>query len=52
MYKISIAKERPQLDDQVSKFYKKLIKSCWDDDPEKRPTFTKIIDDLKQIQYE
>ena len=47
MYAISIAKSRPQLDGRVSAFYRNLIRSCWDDDPGKRPTFAKIIEDLE-----
>ena len=52
MYTISFAKKRPQLNGQVSSFYKNLISSCWDNDPEKRPTFSEIIEDLMQFQHE
>ena len=27
--------------------YKELIEKCWSQDPEERPTFTEIVDELK-----
>ena len=42
---------RPELDDTVPIAYRELIESCWNQDPEKRPTFKNIIDELKSDKF-
>lgn len=39
--------KRPILSSLIPKIYRKLIDSCWDDDPKKRPTFEDIVNDLR-----
>lgn len=47
MYKISVSKYRPHLDDSISPAFKNLIEKCWDENPDHRPTFDEILNDLK-----
>lgn len=49
-YKIlNMAKEgyRPKFNKKVKKCYRKLVESCWAEDPSKRPTFDEIVHILK-----
>lgn len=39
--------KRPDLPNSIPKCYKELITKCWDQDPEKRPTFAQIVESLK-----
>ena len=39
--------ERPLIDGDVDDHYRNLIESCWSQNPEKRPTFGEIVDELK-----
>jgi len=39
---------RPDLPQGRSTFWSDLLQRCWHQDPEKRPKFTEIYDDLKQ----
>ena len=39
---------RPDIPSYVPPCYKKLIESCWDSDPSKRPTFASLVSDLKK----
>ena len=48
LYQVAVKKERPNLNKSVPKVYRNLIRSCWDDDPNKRPTFDYIINELEQ----
>src|SRR2546429_2070805 len=36
--------ERPQITDDTPEFYAKLMKKCWDHNPENRPTAREIYD--------
>ena len=48
MRKVSFNKERPLIDiKKVSKRYKELIEKCWSGNPEDRPTFDEIVEELK-----
>lgn len=47
MYRISITKYRPPFNNNISQAFKDLIKKCWDEDPDHRPTFEEILNDLK-----
>ena len=38
---------RPSIQSDVPKCYKDLIESCWSNDPEQRPTFDEIVENLK-----
>lgn len=40
-------KNRPDIPDSIPENWKRLIIDCWNDDPEKRPTFTQICDILE-----
>ena len=40
-------KNRPILGDSISVAYKKLIESCWKDDPNERPSFDQIVEELR-----
>ena len=39
--------DRPPFDHEIPICYKKLITNCWDEDPEKRPSFNEIVELLK-----
>ena len=45
MYSV-IFNNRPKFTKMIPECYKTLINSCWDDDPEKRPSFDDILKDL------
>ena len=38
---------RPEIDSHIPKSYKNLIKRCWSQEPEERPTFEEIVNLLK-----
>jgi len=42
--------ERPPIPSEVPSIVASLIEACWDNDPLKRPTFSKICDDLVDIK--
>ena len=39
--------KRPELDGQISEKIDNLIRKCWDPNPNNRPNFTRIVDELK-----
>ena len=41
-------KERPSIPPEVPEPYKKLIESCWADNPSDRPTFDNILKQLTE----
>ena len=43
--------ERPQITDDTPEFYVKLMKRCWDHNPENRPTAKEIYDCLLEYCY-
>ena len=43
--------ERPQITDDTPEFYSKLMKRCWDHNPENRPTAEEIEDYLWEYRY-
>ena len=43
--------ERPQITDDTPEFYSKLMKRCWDHNPENRPSAKEIEDCLYQYYY-
>lgn len=46
-YKILNQRARPKLNKFVPKKFKEIIKKCWDEDPNKRPSFDQIVYELK-----
>lgn len=38
---------RPKINSKISKSFQNLIEKCWDQDPNNRPTFDQIVDQLK-----
>ena len=42
--------ERPQITDDTPEFYTKLMKKCWDHNPENRPTAREIYDCLRKYE--
>ena len=38
---------RPKFESDIAACYKELIENCWNHDPDKRPTFDQIIEDLE-----
>ena len=48
MRSISIGK-RPKINSNVPIAYKELIEECWQNDPERRPTFGEIVNNIKNI---
>ena len=47
IYRNKMTGMRPKIDESVPEQYRKLIKSCWEEDPRKRPTFKEIVSMLK-----
>src|SRR5881275_2332333 len=43
--------ERPQITDDTPEFYAKLMKRCWDHNPENRPTAREIYKCLYKYHY-
>ncbi|GMH41375.1 hypothetical protein BSKO_09285 [Bryopsis sp. KO-2023] len=43
---------RPSIPKGCPKPLANLIKTCWDDDWRKRPTFDKVVDELKQVMFD
>src|SRR5437764_15061042 len=43
--------ERPQVTDDTHEFYARLMKKCWDHNPENRPTAREIHDCLKEYHH-
>lgn len=39
---------RPKFSEQIGDSYKNLIKKCWSQDPDKRPSFEEIVKELKE----
>lgn len=39
--------DKPPIPNELPKSYKDLIESCWQENPDKRPTFNEILDTLK-----
>lgn len=44
MTAVVIQNKRPNIPSNISASFKKLIQSCWDKDPENRPSFNQIFD--------
>lgn len=51
LYKSVINGERPPIDNFVPLPYQELIKKCWSQDPETRPTFEQIVDELQNDEF-
>ena len=47
LQKVAIEGYRPTIKKDVPKAYKELIKSCWSQNPDERPTFDQIVENLK-----
>lgn len=45
-------KRRPKIDEDLSPNLAKLIRDCWQDDPQSRPTFSEISDTLTGITFD
>ena len=43
--------ERPTIDKTVPEVYRQLIERCWSQEPEKRPTFDQIVDELQHGEF-
>src|SRR5436305_333826 len=43
--------KRPRVTDDTPEFYVKLMKKCWDHDPENRPTAKEIVDCLYEYNF-
>ena len=48
MYKITIRKYRPKFSNKISAAWKNLIKSCWNEDLNQRPSFDDIVNQLRE----
>lgn len=47
MHAVWIKGERPMLADPIDKVHVNLVESCWDQNPNKRPTFEEIVEELR-----
>ena len=45
--KVVVDKNRPELTKDISKPFQNLLEKCWDHNPNKRPSFQEIADELK-----
>lgn len=45
--KVSVEGQRPEFKFPLAECYKSLIERCWSQNPEDRPTFEQIVDELK-----
>ena len=43
--------KRPEFKNPIKESYKNLIERCWSQDPEKRPTFTEIVNVLEKPEF-
>lgn len=46
-FEVMNLKRRPEFKFPIPSCYKKLIEDCWNDNPNKRPTFDQIVQELK-----
>ena len=49
MYAVLNNRLRPAIPDYAPPEYAELIRQCWDDDPESRPTFSVILEKLNEM---
>jgi hypothetical protein len=49
MYQVFSGKKPPVERQGMPRDYDQLIQDCWNDDPQKRPTFSAILSRLKQM---
>lgn len=45
--KVAVQNERPELTEEIPVFLKELIRKCWNSNPEERPNFDEIVNELK-----
>jgi len=50
MYKVSNEGLRPQIPEKCPETMCDLMKKCWDDNPDERPTFKDILEDLEKLK--
>ena len=43
--------ERPEITEDTPECYANIMKSCWDSDPEKRPSITKLCETFHEWNY-
>lgn len=48
---LTVNKVRPKITDETNKQLALLIRRCWQDNAEKRPSLTKIMDSLKHCEF-
>ena len=49
-HQIAFLGTRPEIDEFIPMAYRELIENCWSQDPDKRPTFDQIVDELKNCK--
>ena len=47
MKEIENGSYRPKFNSDIPDCYKELIEACWSQDPQKRPTFSDIVEEIK-----
>lgn len=47
LYFVISQKNRPEFKRPIAKCYQQLIEKCWSDDPNERPSFAQIVEELK-----